>query len=374
MANRKLLFVFGTRPEAIKLYPLIKIFSENKNYKVKVCNTGQHRNMVKQVIDFFNIKIDFALGVMKYNQSLFQLTSAILSKIRPVLKEYKPDLVFVQGDTTSTFVGALAAYYLGIKIAHIEAGLRSYNKKAPFPEELNRILTDHLADYYFAPTTRAEKNLNNEGIRENVWVVGNTGIDALFLGLKIIRKREEEKYAKHFRSIDFNKKILLVTAHRRESFGRKFMNICEALMMIACRFSDVEIVYPVHLNPNINKPARYILKGIKNIHLTAPLSYPHLIFLMNKSYLILTDSGGIQEEAPSLGKPVLVLREVTERVEGIEAGNAMLVGTNTKQIFETTAKLLTEKKIYNKMSGVKNPYGDGKSAQRILKIIDKLNF
>jgi len=372
MFHKRLLFIFGTRPEAIKLYPLIKIFDENDIYRVKVCNTSQHKAMVQQVIKFFNIRIDYNLNVMKHNQSLFQLTSTILRKIEPIFCDYRPDITFVQGDTTSTFVGALASYYFNTKVAHIEAGLRSFNKKAPFPEEINRILTDHIVDYHFAPTEKAKQNLIKEGVKNNIWVVGNTGVDALFLILQLISKRRESGYIKYFRDIDFTRKIILVTVHRRETFGRKFLEMCRALILIARKFPEVEIVYPVHLNPNINKPAHYMLKGIKNIHLTKPLSYPRLIWLMNKSYLILTDSGGIQEEAPSLGKPVLVLRDVTERIEGIEAGCAILVGTKKNTIFKMATELLTNSKMYTKMSQAINPYGDGKSAQRILAIINKL--
>lgn len=374
MPNRKLLFIFGTRPEAIKLYPLIMNFNNSKNYVVKVCNTGQHDDMVRQVIDFFNIRIDYDLAVMRKNQSLFLMTSIMIKRIESVLLDSKPDLVFVQGDTTTTLVGALSAYYLKIKIAHIESGLRSFNKYAPFPEEMNRVITDCITDYHFAPTKRAKANLYQEGIRKNFWVVGNTGIDALFLGLNIINEQGEVKYKKSFRRLDFSKNIILVTAHRRESFGDKFADICHSLQRIACEFPNVEIIYPVHLNPNIRKPAYNLLRGFNNIHLIKPLSYPHLIWLMSKSYLILTDSGGIQEEAPSLGKPVLVLRDVTERIEGIDVGNAKLVGTDKRRIFDETAQLLTDRKIYLKMSKVANPYGDGKSAQRIMKIVNELEF
>lgn len=261
---------------------------------------------------FFKIKPDYNLGIMRPDQSLFDITAEVLKGVEDVLEEEKPDIIFVQGDTTTTFAGALAGFYKKIKVAHVEAGLRSYSKYSPFPEEINRVLVSHLADYHFAPTQRAKENLFREGVRENVYVVGNTVVDALFLGLEIIKRGGEEKYYEFFDFIDFSRKVILVTGYRRESFGKPFERICYALREIALG-DNVEIVYPVHLNPNVRKPVNKILGGVKNIHLIEPLDYPHLIWLMSKSYLILTDSGGIQEEAPSLGKPVLVMRDVTER-------------------------------------------------------------
>ena len=363
------LFVFGTRPEAIKMAPLIQELKKEKFFDIKVCVTAQHREMLDQVLEFFNITPDYDLNIMKPNQSLFDITANILLGLEPVLDEVKPDLIFIQGDTTTAFAGALAGFYKKVKIAHIEAGLRSHNKYSPFPEEINRVLAGDLADYHFVPTRRAKENLYNENIRENVYVVGNTVIDALFLGLDIIKKQGEEKYYQYFDFIDFSKKIILVTGHRRESFGKPFENICYALKEIANNYKDVEIVYPVHLNPNVREPVNKILKGEKNIHLIEPLSYPYLIWIMNKSYLVLTDSGGIQEEAPSLGKPVLVMREVTERIEGIEAGTAKLVGTNKENIVKEVSTLLKDKYEYNKMSTAINPYGDGKASIKIRNII-----
>jgi len=360
----KVLFLFGTRPEAIKRAPLIKEFKSEENFKIKVCVTAQHRQMLDQVLNFFNIKPDYDLNLMKPNQSLFDITSNTLKGLEDVLEKEKPDLIFVQGDTTTAFVGALAGFYKKIKVAHIEAGLRSHNKYSPFPEEINRVLVGHLADYHFAPTKRAKENLFKENIKENVFVVGNTVIDALFLGLDIIKKEGEEKYYKYFDFIDFSKKIILVTGHRRESFGKPFENICYALKEIANSFSNVEIVYPVHLNPNVRKPVNKILKNQERIHLIEPLEYPYLIWLMSRSYLVLTDSGGIQEEAPSLGKPVLVMREVTERIEGIEAGTAKLVGTNKEKIEKEVKKLLENKGDYDKMSKAVNPYGEGDSSKK----------
>jgi UDP-N-acetylglucosamine 2-epimerase (non-hydrolysing) len=374
---KKILFIFGTRPEAIKLAPLIKEFQGHSNiFIVKVCVTGQHREMLDQVLEFFNIKPDYDLDLMKPDQSLFTLTARIIETLENVLNDFKPDVIFVQGDTTTAFAGALAGFYNKIKIAHIEAGLRSDSKYSPFPEEINRVLVGHIADFHFAPTEKARANLYNEGIKEHVWVVGNTVIDALYLGLDIIKKdkklnSEIESYFYSKFNIQ-NSKLILVTGHRRESFGEPFRNICFALKKIADTFSDVEIVYPVHLNPNVRKPVNEILKGYTRIHLIEPLAYPYLIWIMNKAYLVLTDSGGIQEEAPSLGKPVLVMRDVTERTEGIEAGTAKLVGTNREKIFFETAKLLGNFKDYSKMAKAVNPYGNGTSSVKIIQILNSV--
>jgi UDP-N-acetylglucosamine 2-epimerase (non-hydrolysing) len=365
----KILFIFGTRPEAIKMAPLVKEFQKEEKFNVRVCVTAQHREMLDQVLNFFDIKPDYDLNLMKPSQSLFDITADTLKGLEKVLDKENPDLIFVQGDTTTAFVGALAGYYKKIKIAHIEAGLRSGNKYSPFPEEINRVLVGHLADYHFAPTERAKKNLYKENVKENVYVVGNTVIDALFLGLDIIKKHGEEKYYNYFDFIDFSKKIILVTGHRRESFGKPFENICYGLKEIANSFQDVEIVYPVHLNPNVREPVNRILNRIKNIHLIDPLEYPYLIWLMNKSYIVLTDSGGIQEEAPSLGKPVLVMREVTERIEGIEAGTAKIVGTDKEKIVNEAKTLIENKEEYNKMAKAVNPYGDGYSSVKIKNIL-----
>ena len=408
--HKKILFIFGTRPEAIKMAPVIKTFknkgfnhynsngdkanfgegcdnncgdnNKNKNNRVdkiepeldiKVCVTGQHRQMLDQVLSFFEIAPDYDLDLMKQNQSLFEFTANCLKSLEFVLDDFNPDLIFVQGDTVTAFVGALAGFYKKIKIAHIEAGLRSFNKYSPFPEEINRILAGHIADYHFAPTNKAKENLYSENIKENVWVVGNTVIDALFLGLKIVNsKRNKNKYEDYFRFLDLNKKIILVTGHRRESFGEGFENICSALKEIALNFSDIEIVYPVHLNPNVKEPVYRILRDINNVYLIEPLDYPYLIWLMSKSYLILTDSGGIQEEAPSLNKPVLVMRDVTERIEGINAGTAKLVGTKKNDIINEVGVLIIERSRYENMSMSINPYGDGNSAEKIYDIISKI--
>lgn len=376
---KKILIISGTRPEAIKMAPLIKEF-ENYNlmsnedkfkFEVRICITAQHREMLDQVFEFFNIKPDYDLNLMKTNQTLFDITANGLKGIKGVLEDYSPDFIFVQGDTTTTFVGALAGFYKKIKVIHIEAGLRTNNKYSPFPEEINRKLVSHIADYHFAPTIRAKENLYHEGLRNNVYVVGNTVIDALFWGLNIIKSEGEYKYIKFFDFLDFSKKIILVTGHRRESFGKPFKDICYALKEIANRFDNIEMVYPMHMNPNVRKSVENILKGVKKIHLIEPLEYSYFIWLMNKSYLILTDSGGIQEEAPSLGKPVLVMREETERKEGIEEGTAKLVGTNKKKIFNETKKLITDGDEYNKMAKSLNPYGDGNASKNIVNITSK---
>ena len=364
----RFLFIFGTRPEAIKLAPLIVKLKDIGD--VQVCVTGQHREMLDQVLRFFSIVPNYNLNIMVKNQNLFTVTVKSLKLLEKVIEESRPDLIIVQGDTTTAFAGALAGFYNKIKVAHIEAGLRSFHKFSPFPEETNRVLVSHIADYHFAPTEKAKENLLRESIsEENIFVVGNTVIDALFMGLDTVN-RNERRFYDYFAFLDFSKRIILVTGHRRESFGKPFENICYALKEIAQE--NVEIVYPVHLNPNVRGHVYPILSGIKNIHLVEPLEYPYLIWLMSKSYLILTDSGGIQEEAPSLGKPVLVMRDVTERTEGIDAGTALIVGTDMKKIFDATRMLLTDKREYRKMARRKNPYGDGKSSKRIRTVINRL--
>jgi len=366
---KKILFIFGTRPEAIKLVPVVKSFrSESCRFETKICVTAQHREMLDQILDFFDMRCDFDLNIMKSNQSLFDTASDSLKGLRPVLERFAPDLIFVQGDTTTAFIGALAGFYNKVKIAHVEAGLRSGDKMSPFPEEINRVLISRLTDYHFAPTVRAKSSLIREGVPDkSIFVVGNTVIDALLLTLETCRKLETE-YLNYFSWLDVNKKIILVTSHRRENFGQPLENICMALKEIA-QYPNIEIVYPVHLNPNVRKVVFKLLTNQKNIHLLDPLSYPHLVWLMAKSYLVLTDSGGIQEEAPSLGKPVLVMRDVTERVEGIEAGTAKLVGTNKELIVSETAKLLNNMEKYHEMSSKANPYGDGTTSENILKTI-----
>lgn len=367
---KKILFLFGTRPEAIKMAPLIDCFSSDPRFDVRVGVTAQHREMLDQVLSFFSIKVDYDLDIMKPNQSLHQLTSDLIAGItNEILLKEKFDLVFVQGDTTTVLAGSLAAFYQKIKIVHIEAGLRSGDMLSPFPEEMNRALTSKLAAYHFCPTENSRQNLLQENITENVFVVGNTVIDALFKGLEKIKQTSETTLLERFSDIDFGKKIILVTCHRRENFGKPFEAICEALLELAASHREsVQIVYPVHLNPNVKEIAHQKLLA-DNIKLIAPLDYPELIWMMNKSTIILTDSGGIQEEAPSLGKPVLVLREVTERTEGVDAGTAVLVGSDRQKIVAETNRLLSDPAYYESISKASNPYGDGKTSEAIRTIL-----
>lgn len=367
---KKILFLFGTRPEAIKMAPLVKTFCLDSNFSVKVGVTAQHREMLDQVLDFFKIDVDYDLNIMKPNQSLHELTSSLILKItEDILNKENFDYVFVQGDTTTVLAGALASFYKKIKVIHIEAGLRSHDIYSPFPEEMNRILTSKIAHIHFCPTQTAADNLDREDLKNNVFVVGNTVIDALLLGLDEIKNSSESNLINKYSNIDFNKKIILVTCHRRENFGKPFEEICDALLEISDSFKEtIQIVYPVHLNPNIMKIA-YEKLTRENIKLISPLDYPDLIWMMNRSNIILTDSGGIQEEAPSLGKPVLVLREITERMEGVHAGTAILVGSSKEKIVVETSMLLTDVSYYLKISKAINPYGDGTTSEKIKEII-----
>lgn len=369
---KKVLFVFGTRPEAIKMAPLILLFRAQSNYDVKVCVTAQHRQMLDQVLDFFSIVPDFDLDLMSPNQTLSSLTAKILTSFQPILEELKPDYVFVQGDTTTVLAAALASFYNKFKVIHIEAGLRSNDMFSPFPEEMNRVLTGRIAAIHFAPTSLAVQNLADEHITENVFNVGNTVIDALLLGVANVNSKSDT-YKKYFESlgVTLSKKIILVTCHRRENFGEPLKYICAALKTISQTYGDVEIVFPVHLNPNIKNYVSETLNQT-NIKLIEPLDYPNLLWILDKSNIILTDSGGIQEEAPSLGKPVLVLREVTERVEGVEAGTAKLVGANYDLIVAEVNQLLTNEAYYNQMASAVNPYGNGDTANQILTILNKI--
>lgn len=367
---KKILFIFGTRPEAIKFAPLIK---EMKNHPdhfiVKVCVTGQHKEMLYQVLDFFEIKPDYDLEIMEPSQTLFTITAKIIKNLEPILTKEEPDIVFVQGDTTTVFMGALGAFYKQIPVAHLEAGLRTGDLYSPFPEELNRVMVSKIADYHFAPTRQAADNLLKEKVDKNIiYNVGNTVIDTLFLATQLI-KDNEEKYAQNFVDIDFSKKVVLVTSHRRESVGDGFTNICKAIKAIAIN-NDIEMVFPIHYSPAIRDAARNAgLYKISNIHIIEPLDYPNLVYLMDKSYLVLTDSGGIQEEAPSLGKPVLVMRDTTERPEGVEAGVAKLVGTDSSLIITETEKLLNHEIEYSRMANAINPYGDGNTSKKIVEIL-----
>ncbi len=379
--KKKILAVFGTRPEAIKLSPVINLLKKhNSRFETCVCVTAQHREMLDQVLKIFKIVPDYDLNIMREGQDLFDITSNALIRLRDVFENERPDMVLVQGDTTTAFVGGLAAYYLKISIGHVEAGLRTYNKYSPFPEEKNRHLLSTLVDYHFAPTEWAKSNLLKEGIpEEKIRVVGNTVIDALFSVIRNqILQSKRNNFEDYFKarwnltlpSEGDGLKIVLVTGHRRENFGVGFENICYALKEIAEKRPDVIIVYPVHLNPNVQQPVKTILDGQPNIYLIDPLEYEPFVFLMNKSYLVLTDSGGVQEEAPSLGKPVLVMRNTTERPEGIKEGIVKLVGTSKEMIVSETMELLNNTLLYAMMSKATNLYGDGKAAAKIVRWIN----
>ena len=369
--KKKLLFVFGTRPEAIKVAPLIiELLKFKDQFQIVVCSTGQHKEMLDQVIEFFDINIDYELALMSTNQTLNSLSSKIISSMESVLLDEKPDYVFVHGDTTTTAFASIAAFHNQIKICHIEAGLRTNNKFSPFPEEINRSIAGLLADFHFAPTNEAKENLLNEKISEDsIIVTGNTVIDALIYSSSIIDDYKNNEIEDLEKIVD-KRKIILVTGHRRENFGDGFKNICHSLIKIA-QNNDVQIIYPVHLNPNVKNIVNDMLSDIPNIHLINPLNYPAFIWLMNKSYLILTDSGGVQEEAPSLGIPVLVMRDTTERPEGVENGTAILVGTNEEKIIKTTNRLLQNEKYYKSFSRNKNPYGDGNASKMIANFLIK---
>lgn len=365
---KKVLIVMGTRPEAIKMAPIVKEMEKYPDtFKPVICVTAQHRNMLDQVLSIFKITPDYDLDIMRNDQNLFDITAKILENMRNVLMKESPDIVLVQGDTTTTFASALSAYYLKIPVGHVEAGLRTFNKYSPFPEEINRHLTTVLADLHFAPTKRSMNNLINEGIKEDkIFITGNTVIDAL---LMTIKNNDGYVFKEPECNVEPDKKLILVTAHRRESFGNSFKNICYALKTIADNNLDVKIIYPVHLNPNVRKPVFEILGNHSRIKLIEPMDYEPFVNLMNKAYMILTDSGGIQEEAPSLGKPVMVLRDITERPEAVEAGTAKIIGTDREVIITETQILLDNKEEYEKMAKAINPYGDGRSAERIVAIL-----
>jgi len=358
--------------------PLVKAFEKETSIVSKVCVTAQHREMLDQVLDMFDIKPEYDLNLMKQGQDLYDITSNVLLGMKDVLLDFQPDVVLVHGDTTTTSATSLAAFYQKIKVGHVEAGLRTCDIYSPWPEEANRQITGVLASYHFAPTITSQDNLIRENKnKENIVVTGNTVIDALFLALEKIENNEELK-SKIISNIniqyklDESKKLILVTGHRRENFGEGFINICESLKTLALDNSDIDIVYPVHLNPNVQKPVKEILSGINNIHLIDPLQYESFVYMMNKSYFIITDSGGVQEEAPSLGKPVLVMRDTTERPEALEAGTVKLVGTNPQKIIKEAQKLLDDKDEYEKMSKAHNPYGDGKSCEKIVNFIKEV--
>lgn len=365
----KVLTVFGTRPEAIKMAPLVHALAKDPHFEAKVCVTAQHREMLDQVLKLFSIVPEYDLNIMQPGQGLTEITCRILEGLKPVLESFKPDVVLVHGDTTTTMAASLAAFYQRIPVGHVEAGLRTGDLSSPWPEEGNRTLTGHLATYHFAPTETSRQNLLRENIADNrIAVTGNTVIDALFwvrdrvLSDEALRNELTERYP----FLANGKKMILVTGHRRESFGRGFEQICHALAEIAANNPDVQIVYPVHLNPNVSEPVKRILGHVENVMLIEPQDYLPFVWLMNRAWLILTDSGGIQEEAPSLGKPVLVMRDMTERPEAVSAGTVCLVGTDSQRIVNEVTRLLQDESAYQAMSRAHNPYGDGQACHRIL--------
>ena len=370
---KKVMLVFGTRPEAIKMAPLVKAFQASSDFETVVCVTAQHREMLDQVLNLFEIVPEYDLNIMKPGQDLYDVTANILLRLRPVFEEAKPDIVLVHGDTATTLATSLAAYYQKIAVGHVEAGLRTNNVYSPWPEEGNRQVTSRLAAYHFAPTDESEANLLKENVDvANVIVTGNTVIDAL---LTVVSKIESDKSLDQSLEafvmekgyfVNKSKRLILVTGHRRENFGQGFLNICEGLKALALEYPDVDIVYPVHLNPNVQKPVNEILSDVDNVYLIPPLDYEPFVYLMHKSHFILTDSGGIQEEAPSLGKPVLVMRDTTERPEALAAGTVKLVGTDKDKIIAECKILLDDAEAYKVMSKSHNPYGDGKACERIV--------
>jgi len=369
MTTKRILTVFGTRPEAIKMAPLVRALANDNRFDAKVCVTAQHREMLDQVLDLFEIMPDYDLDLMKAGQTLNDITARILLELKPVLEAFKPDVVLVHGDTATTFSASLAAYYQQIAVGHVEAGLRTGNLYSPWPEEGNRKLTGALTHYHFAPTDISKQNLLAENyVAENIHVTGNTVIDALLLVKDKITNDDslQQSLASSFPMLDKQKKLILVTGHRRESFGDGFERICAALALAAKRYPNAQILYPMHLNPNVREPVNRILAGIDNIYLIEPQQYLPFIYLMNRSHIILTDSGGIQEEAPSLGKPVLVMRDTTERPEAVAAGTVKLVGTNVDVITGAINELMDNDAAYRAMSFAHNPYGDGKACGRIL--------
>lgn len=370
---KKILLVFGTRPEAIKMAPLVKALQKDaEHFETKVCVTAQHRQMLDQVLEVFEITPEYDLNIMAPNQDLYDITSKVLLGLRDVLKDFRPDVVLVHGDTTTSMAASLAAFYQQIPVGHVEAGLRTYNMLSPWPEEMNRQVTDRICTYYFAPTEKSRQNLLRECIDDNkIFVTGNTVIDALLMAVDIIDGKAgvKEQLHEELREKGYavgERPYILVTGHRRENFGDGFLHICRAIKEIAAMHPDMDIVYPVHLNPNVQKPVYELLSGLENVYLISPLDYLPFIYAMQHSTLLLTDSGGVQEEAPSLGKPVLVMRDTTERPEAVEAGTVKLVGTDAAAIVSNVTELLRNKEMYRQMSETHNPYGDGKACQRII--------
>jgi len=374
---KKVLIVFGTRPEAIKMAPLIREFQKNSNFfKTKVCVTAQHREMLDQVLELFDITPDYDLDIMKPGQDLYTITSNVLLGLKSVLLDFKPDVVFVHGDTSTTFAASLAAFYQQISVAHIEAGLRTGDIYSPWPEEANRKLTTQITKYFFAPTLTSKNNLLKENIKnEHIVITGNTVIDALLITISKIKSNKEleldiiKDLASNSYLLNKDKKLILVTGHRRENHGQGFIDICTALREIALTNPNIDIVYPVHLNPNVQKPVQELLSGIENVYLIKPLQYEQFVYMMEKSLFIITDSGGVQEEAPSLGKPVLVMRNTTERPEALDAGTVRLVGTNKNLIIEQAQQLISNRGFYENMSQASNPYGDGSASVKIVSYI-----
>ncbi|MDB4047862.1 UDP-N-acetylglucosamine 2-epimerase (non-hydrolyzing) [Polaribacter sp.] len=370
---KKILLIFGTRPEAIKMAPLIKEFQKHSDaFETKVCVTAQHREMLDQVLDFFEIKPDYDLDLMKPGQNLYSLTATIIESLKPILEEFTPDYVFVHGDTTTTMAGSIASFYSGAKVCHVEAGLRTNNKLSPFPEEINRQITGRICDYHFAPTETSKNNLLKENISEDtILVTGNTVIDALLNSVEKVNDNPSP-FIQNFSNQIGVQEVVLVTGHRRENHGDGFERICNALKTIALDNENRLVIYPVHLNPKVQEPVKRILSGLSNVILIDPLPYQDFIWLMKRSKIIITDSGGVQEEAPSLGKPVLVLRDTTERPEAAEVGTVLLVGTNENLIVSEALDLLNNKDNFDKMSKLHNPYGDGSASTRIVDFIKSL--
>ena len=365
---KKIILVIGTRPEAIKLIPVYIELKKSDLFDVVIVSTGQHKEMLTQIFSFFGVQPEIELNLMTHNQSLAQITALLFTHLDKVIGEVKPHLVVVQGDTTTAMVAAMVGFYHQIKVAHIEAGLRSFNKLAPFPEEINRKVISQVADFHFTPTQQSYNNLINESAG-NIHLVGNTVIDSLLLAKDKVEKDAERYQSKYADIIHFERKIILITAHRRESFGNGLQNICKAIQTLSLRYEELEFVFPVHLNPNIKAPVEELLGKISNVHLLPPVQYDDMIFLMSRSHIILTDSGGVQEEAPSFHVPLIVLRDVTERPEGLEAGCSVIGGTDTARIIDVFSRVYTEKAVYDNMRNKSNPYGDGMASGRFAEII-----
>ncbi|MCA6031438.1 non-hydrolyzing UDP-N-acetylglucosamine 2-epimerase [Bacteroides thetaiotaomicron] len=370
---KKILLVFGTRPEAIKMAPLVKALQKDtEHFETRVCVTAQHRQMLDQVLEVFGITPEYDLNIMAPNQDLYDITAKVLLGLREVLKDFRPDTVLVHGDTTTSMAASFAAFYMQIPVGHVEAGLRTYNMLSPWPEEMNRQVTDRICTYYFAPTEQSRANLLQENIdAKKIFITGNTVIDALLMAVDIISTTAgvKEKMAKELQEKGYtvgDREYILVTGHRRENFGDGFLHICKAIKELAALHPEMDIVYPVHLNPNVQKPVYELLSGLSNVYLISPLDYLPFIYAMQHSTLLLTDSGGVQEEAPSLGKPVLVMRDTTERPEAVEAGTVKLVGTDAEAIVSNVTALLQDKEMYKRMSETHNPYGDGQACERII--------